>query len=277
MSNVFDVSASGYYHWVNRKESRRYRRKRSLQQEITVIYQEHNGYAGSPLIAEDLKSKEEFKDISRTRVAKEMKELKLRCKTRKKYTHTTDSSHKEPVAENLLNREFTQERPNCAWVTDITYLQVKSKWVYLVVFIDLFNREVVGWDVSESLKTESSIYAFNKAVNKKNPPSGLMVHSDRGVQYASQDFRCVLREHNCIQSMSRKGNCWDNAVAESFFSTLKKRLTRDRNYNSIEELKRDLFWYIEIYYNRYRKHSANNWISPADKLLYYFEELRNCA
>ncbi len=128
-----------------------------------------------------------------------------------------------------------------------------------MVFIDLFNRKVVGWDLSNSLETKSTLKAFQKAIWNRKPPKGLLIHSDRGVQYASKEFRAELTKQHCIQSMSRKENCWDNAVSESFFSTFKTRLTHHRSYDSMDELKRDVFWYIEIYYNRYRKHSANNW------------------
>ena len=162
-------------------------------------------------------------------------------------------------------------------MSDLAYLRVNSHWVYLVVFIDLFNRKVVGWDLSTSLETKSTLHAFKKAIWNRKPPKGLLVHSDRGVQYASKDFREELFLNNCTQSMSRKGNCWDNAVSESFFSTLKTRLTHHRSYDSMEELERDIFWYIEIYYNRYRKHSSNNWISPEQKELNYKADKKKVA
>ena len=277
MSKVLGVSANGFYCWLKRPISIQKLKKLDLQNSIKSQFKKHEGMAGSPTIAKDLNDISEWKSISRTRVAREMNTLGLKSKTRKKWTVTTDSKHKEPVAENLLNREFSRENPNEAWVSDLTYLRVKSHWVYLVVFIDLFNSKVVGWDLSTSLETKSTLHAFRKAIWNRKPSEGLLVHSDRGVQYASKDFREELDLNKCVQSMSRKGNCWDNAVSESFFSTLKTRLTHHRTYNSMEELERDIFWYIEIYYNRYRKHSANNWISPEQKELNYKRNKKKVA
>lgn len=269
MSKVLGVSSTGFYSWLNRPTSIQKLKKLDLQSAIKEEYENHEGMVGSPTITKDLNDVSQWKNISRTRVAREMNLLGLKSKTHKKWTVTTDSKHKEPIAENLLNREFSRDTPNKAWVSDLTYLRVKSHWVYLVVFIDLFNRKVVGWDLSSSLETKSTVHAFRKAIWNRKPPKGLLVHSDRGVQYASKEFRKELNLNSCIQSMSRKGNCWDNAVSESFFSTLKTRLTHHRTYNSMKKLERDIFWYIEIYYNRYRKHSSNNWISPEQKELNY--------
>ncbi len=151
-----------------------------------------------------------------------MRDMGLKCRTVKKFVVTTDSKHNEPVAPNLLDRQFTVPTPDTAWVSDITYLKVGKRWYYLTVFIDLFSRIVVGWDLSASLERYSAIRALNKAILRRRPGhQGLMVHSDRGVQYASKDFRAVLQKHSFVQSMSRKGNCWDNAVAESFFHSIK--------------------------------------------------------
>ncbi len=277
MSKVLGVSSNGFYSWLKKPLSNQKLKKANLQNAIKIEYNNHKGMAGSPTITKDLNDKTEWKSISRTRVAREMSTLGLKSRTRKKWTVTTDSKHKEPIAENLLNREFEREAPNQAWVSDLTYLRVKSHWVYLVVFIDLFNRKVVGWDLDTSLETKSTLHAFRKAVWNRKPPEGLLVHSDRGVQYASKDFRKELDLNKCVQSMSRKGNCWDNAVSESFFSTLKTRLTHHRTYNSMEELEKDIFWYIEIYYNRYRKHSSNNWISPEQKELNYKADKKKVA
>jgi putative transposase len=192
-----------------------------------------------------------------------MRALGLRCNYAKKFVPTTDSAHTEPVAPNLLDRNFTAPAPNMAWVTDITYIRVGRKWHYLTVFIDLYSRMVVGWDLSDSLERHSVIYAFKKAVARRKPPSGLLIHSDRGVQYASKDFRNCLKKKGCIQSMSRKGNCWDKAVVESFFHTIKNQLIRHRNFKAKHEAELALFNYIEAYYNRRRRHSSNGWLSPA--------------
>jgi putative transposase len=264
MSKALGVSASGFYRWLKRLPSKAAVFKQSLQEKIRQIYDSHNGTAGSRTIAADLKGLG-IEGASRTRVASEMQEMDLRCKTRKRFVATTDSKHNEPVAPNILEQNFTQNAPNRAWVSDITYLPVNDKWFYLVVFIDLFSRKVVGWDLSPSLKAESTIKAFEQAVCQRRPQRGLIVHSDRGIQYACKDFRQCLDRYACIQSMSRKGNCWDNAVAESFFSSLKKRLFYHRRYETMEDLRKDLFWYIEVYYNRFRKHSFNNYLTPEEK------------
>jgi putative transposase len=236
-----------------------------LQNNIRKFYDLHKGTAGSRTIAADLQELG-IHGVSKTRVSTEMKRMGFKYKARKRFAVTTNSNHKEPIAPNILNRNFTQEAPNQAWVGDITYLPVGDKWHYLSVFIDLFSRKVVGWDLSSSLHAESTIKAFNKAVYTREPGQGLIVHSDRGIQYASKNFRELLEKNDCIQSMYRKGNCWDNAVAEAFFSSLKKRMIHNnRKYETENELKMDLFEYIEIYYNRFRKHSANKYLTPEKK------------
>lgn len=166
------------------------------------------------MITADIRAEREFSTVSRNRVARHMRDMGLRCKTTKKFVVTTDSKHNEPVASNILNRKFRVAAPNKVWVSDITYLRIGRKWQYLTVFIDLYSRIIIGWDLSNSLERHSMMYAFKKALMRRRPPGGLLVHSDRGVQYASSDFRSLLHDNNCIQSMSRRGNCWDNAVAE---------------------------------------------------------------
>lgn len=226
------------------------------------MYFEHDQMLGSPMITADLQAEERFSKASRVRVAKKMKAMGLQCKTVRKFIVTTDSSHKEPVAPNLLNRRFSVNSPNTVWVTDITYIKVGRKWFYITVFIDLFLRIVVGWDLSNSLERSSVLRAFNKALVRRRPSKGLMVHSDQGVQYVSREFRKLLAKHGCIQSMSRRGNCWDNAVAESFFHTLKTQMIYHRKFLDKQETEIALFQYIEAYYNRRRRHSSNGWLSP---------------
>jgi putative transposase len=215
------------------------------------------------MITADLRSEPEFAAVSKNRVARHMRDMGLRCRTTKKFVVTTDSKHNEPVSPNILNREFSVSSPNTVWVSDITYVKVGPKWQYLTVFIDLFSRIVVGWDLSESLERHSMIRAFRKALWRRRPGEGLLVHSDRGVQYASGDFRELLKEKKFVQSMSRKGNCWDNAVAESFFHTLKTQLIYHRRFQNKDEMEKALFNYIEIYYNRRRRHSTNGYQTPA--------------
>ncbi len=273
MCKALNISESGYRSWRKNPVSPRSSETKRLKARIAELFKEHNQKVGSPMIWADLRSEPEWNSVGIKRVARLMKEMGLRCRSTRKFVATTDSKHKEPVAPNLLERKFTVSAPNKVWVTDITYVRVGRKWCYLTVFIDLYSRMIVGWDLSKSLERVSVMNALGKAWWNRQPNKGLMVHSDRGVQYASKDFRLQLKQFGAVQSMSRKGNCWDNAVAESFFHTLKTQLTHHRRYNTIEDLERDLFWYIEMYYNRRRRHSTNGYIAPAIyEELYYDNE-----
>ncbi len=276
MCHMLHVSMSGFYSWQKRIPSVREENNKRLQMRILELYIEHNQMAGSPMITADLHDEAEFSKVSKNRVARLMHKMNLKCKTLKKFVATTDSKHNKPVAPNLLNRQFKVKAPNTVWVSDITYLKVGNKWNYLTVFMDLFSRQIVGWDLSSSLESTSVIKALNKAIIRRRPPEGLMIHSDRGVQYASKDFKSILTKHGFIQSMSRKGNCWDNAVAESFFHTLKTQLIYHIRLKNINEAERILFKYIEIYYNQRRKHSANGWKAPAHREQEWFN-LRKTA
>lgn len=263
MCQAFEISPSGYYRWLRAPLSNREIKNLALKKRIKELFSQHKGMVGSPIITADLREESRFSNVSRPRVARLMKELGLKCKTVKKFVVTTDSKHREPVSPNLLDRHFSVAAPDQVYVTDITYLKVGKKWHYLTVFIDLFSRHIVGWDLSDSLERFSAINALNKAILRRRPGQGLMVHSDRGIQYASKDFRKLLVKHGFIQSMSRKGNCWDNAVAESFFGTLKTQLIHHRKFQSVLEAEQALFEYIEVYYNRWRKHSTNGYKPPA--------------
>jgi len=263
MCHVLDISPSGYYRWRTVPLSNLKIRNEILKKRISELFFRHKGMVGSPIITADLREDPEFSDVSRNRVARLMREMGLKCKTVKKFVVTTDSRHNEPVAPNLLARQFAVSTPDTVYVSDITYLKVGRKWHYLAVFIDLFSRLVVGWDLSDSLERFSTLKALNKAILRRRPGQGLMVHSDRGIQYASKDFRSALGKHGFVQSMSRKGNCWDNAVAESFFHSLKTQLIHHYTFQSVSEAEQALFQYIEVYYNRQRKHSTNGYKSPA--------------
>lgn len=263
MCHVLEVFRSGYSGWRGRLPSRRQLNKDALKESVRDCYLEaHDGMAGSPTIAADLRAEGKWPQVSRTRVATVMKEMGLRCGTQKKWIQTTDSEHSLPVAPNILDRNFTVAAPNLVWVSDITYLRMGGRWMYLCVFIDLFARRVVGWSLAESMHASHVTLALHRAVAWRKPGKGLIVHSDRGVQYASIEMRQELAKIGSIQSMSRKGNCWDNAVAESFFHLLKSRLTNHKNYATEHELMKDLFIYIEGYYNRKRRHSTNGWMTP---------------
>ena len=215
---------------------------------------------GSPRITEDI----QIKGIrcSENRVARLMKVHGIIAKAKKKFKATTSSKHNLPVAENLLNQDFVAEKPNTVWVSDITYIWTLEGWLYLAVILDLYSRQVVGWAMSDKLTANFVIKALYQAIGWRNPVRGCIFHSDRGIQYASAEFRNVLNSHGFIQSMSRKGNCYDNAVAESFFHTLKTEHVYDYRYETRAEPVRSVFEYIEVFYNRQRRHSAIGYRSP---------------
>ena len=223
MAEALKVSPSGFYAWNNRPESRRRVECQRFDLEVRSIFEASGRRYGSEKITNEMVGRGYGRN--RKRVAGSMKRQGLRSKVCRKFrVKTTDTNHTIPFSPNLLNRRFTVERPNEVWVTDITYLPSKIGWLYLTVFIDLFSRLVVGWCVSTSLGHEAVVEALQRAVWRRKPPQGLMIHSDGGVQFCCQGFRSVLTRHTFVQSMSRKGNCWDNAVAESFFRTLKTEL-----------------------------------------------------
>lgn len=191
-----------------------------------------------------------------------MKENGIRAKRNKKFKATTNSKHNLPVADNLLNRDFKTTKPNQCWVSDITYIGTEEGWLYLATFVDLFSRRVVGWSMSSRMTADLVVNAFQMAIKKRGITTGLIIHSDRGSQYASAAFRDELKKYGCKQSMSRKGDCWDNAVAESFFSNLKLELVNHEKYKTRQEASDQVFDYIEIFYNRQRIHSYLNFVSP---------------
>ena len=260
MCRIFLVSRSGYYKWRSRPESNRTKQNRVLDTQIKAVFKKHNGRYGSPRIAEDLKAV--GLKVSKNRVARRMKEIGLKSIVRKKYRVTTDSKHSYPVAANLLQRDFLTSGPNIVWVSDITYIRTQQGWVYLTVFLDLYSRKIVGWALSDSIDSDMVITALKRAIRRRNPKAGLIIHSDRGVQYACDAFRKILDDNFFIQSMSRKGNCWDNSVAESFFNIIKSELIHHEQFRNKAEALSAIFEYIEIYYNRKRKHSTLNYQTP---------------
>ena len=270
MCRVLSVSRSGYYHWCSRTESQRTIENRRLNAHIKVIFNRHKGRCGSPKITDELNDM--GFPVSKNRVARRMKEMGLRSIYRRKYRTTTDSKHSHPVADNLLQRDFTSDGPDKVWVSDITYVATARGWLYLTVFIDLFSRMVVGWALSSSLSAEMVLTALARGIRNRRPGPGLIIHSDRGVQYACNDFRDVLEKHDFVQSMSRKGECWDNAVAESFFGIIKSELIHREQLKGPQDTLRAIFEYIEIYYNRKRKHSTLGYKTPAQ-----FEQVMKSA
>jgi transposase InsO family protein len=272
MCRVLEVSRSGYYRWLKRKPSQRESDNKRLDAEIREIYDGSKGRYGSPKITEELQDR--GRRVSKNRVARRMREAGLRSKVRRKYRVTTDSKHHFPVAPNLLERNFTAEFPDKVWVSDITYLATRTGWLYLTIIIDLFSRMVVGWALSSSLSHEMVVTALKRAIKNRRPGDGLIFHSDRGVQYACTDFRRELGKHHIVQSMSRKGDCWDNAVAESFFGIMKTELVYHEQYGGHQDTLHSIFEYIEAFYNRERRHSTLGYLCPVE---YEKQKLKHCA
>jgi len=262
MAKVFGVSRSGYYAWRKRGAGRRQTRDEEILKEIRRIFWEHHKRYGSPRIHEELKRQGIF--VGKKRVARLMRENALAARAKKAWKRTTDSRHGLAVAENLLNRDFKATRAGEKWVSDITYVRTRVGWMYLTVILDLHDRKVVGWSIAEDMKACRVCAAFEMAVMNRKPLEGFIFHSDRGVQYCSTDFRELLTKlcPTGRQSMSRKGNCWDNACAESFFKTLKEELDGLDGKHTAKEVRTNLFEYIEVYYNRYRRHSALGYVAP---------------
>ena len=262
MCRVLEVGRSGFYAWLNRPESLRSREDLRLIDEIKTVHTGSRQTYGSPRVHADLKDKGYV--IGKHRVARLMRENGIVSKHRRKFRATTDSRHNHPVAKNKLERQFSASQPGQCWVSDITYIPTREGWLYLAVTLDLFHRKVVGWAMDRCMTRWLVMKALNMAIQNGNVELGLIHHSDRGVQYACQDFQALLETHAIECSMSRKGDCWDNAVAESFFHTLKVEQTRDRNYKTRQEAKKDIFEYIEVFYNRQRRHSYLGYLSPVE-------------
>ncbi len=262
MCNVLEVSRSGYYSWQSRPESKQSRKRKKLLHNIREIHsKKHKDSYGSPRIHRELKKQGEF--CNEKTVAKIMNEAGIQAKTVKKFKVTTDSNHSHPVAENVLNREFNQATaPNQIWVSDITYIWTFEGWMYLACVVDLYSRKVVGWSMSSRMTKELVLDALQMAIHQRHPSKKLLHHSDRGSQYCSEKYQNLLKEIGIRCSMSRKGNCWDNAVMESFFATLKKELVHHERYKTRAEARMSIFEYIEVFYNRERVHSALGYQSP---------------
>src|ERR1044071_3837921 len=261
MCDALSVSASGYHAWRSRPESPRKIANRKLLADIRRVHADHRGRYGAPRIHAELRA--EGQSVSRKRVERVMRRHGIRAHTPRRYrVCTTDINHSLPVAENLLDQNFGANRPNQVWLADITYIPTGEGWLYLAVILDLFTRKVVGWAMRDHMRAELTIAALTMAIQRRRPGAGLIHHSDRGSQYAAGDYRDILQAVAIVQSMSRKGNCWDNAPMESFFGTLKTELVHHGEYPNRDAARRDLFAYIEGYYNRLRRHSAIGYITP---------------
>lgn len=260
MCRVLKVSRSGYYAFRGRGKSMRQLDNERILAAIREAHKESRKIYGSPRITDSLR--DGGIRCSENRVARLMRANGIAAKMKRKFKATTDSTHNLPVAKNLLNRQFKVDKPNRVWVSDITYIWTTEGWLYLAVVLDLFSRQIVGWAMSDRITQDIVMNAFSQALWRRKPKAGLMFHSDRGSQYAAGGFRNLLTGRGFIQSMSRKGNCYDNAVAESFFHTLKTEVIYHEKYLTRNQARQSIFEYIEMFYNRKRKHSTLGYRSP---------------
>jgi transposase InsO family protein len=258
-----NVSRSDYYEWLDCPISDRDRKNKELTEKIKEIFNQNHKIYGIRRISKKLAEKDIF--ISNRKIGKLMRMENLFCKTKKKFKVTTDSKHNKIISPNLLKRQFNNiNHPDKFWVGDITYIHTDSGWLYLATVIDLYSRKVIGWSMANHMKAKLVNNALTMALFKRKPAKRLIWHSNRSGQYASDSHRNILKDHDIIQSMSRKSDCWDNAVAESFFHTLKTELTNHYQFKNRQEAKNIIFEYIEVFYNRIRIHSANNYLAPAE-------------
>lgn len=270
LCRVLEVSRSGYYAWSRRGPSRRQQEDERLSRIIVEIFEGSRGTYGSPRIHAELLERHEC--VSRKRVARLMAKLGLVATPPRRFRKTTDSSHGLPAAENILNRNFDVEAPNTAWVADISYIRTWEGWLYLAVVLDLYSRRVVGWALADHMRTELTLSALDMALVRRRPPKGLVHHSDRGKQYASVQYQQRLAEWGVVCSMSRKGDCWDNAVAESFFGTLRTDLLNRRPWLTKTATRNAVVEYIELFYNLKRRHSYLGNLSPTQHERLYLGE-----
>jgi putative transposase len=260
MCRVLKVSESGFYAWRKRPVSQRKREDAQITEELRQGFHAHQGRYGSPRLHVELRDR--GIRCSRKRVARLMQETGLCAKRKRRRVVTTRRDTSHPVAPNVLNREFTATEPNTTWTTDITYIPTAQGWLYLAVILDLYSRMVVGWSMSAHCDEELVERALDMALMRRRPKAGLLHHSDRGCQYTSRAYRLCLEQAGMRVSMSRKGNCWDNAAMESFFGTLKGECVGSRLYASHDEARLAIFTYLEVYYNRIRRHSTLGYVSP---------------
>jgi putative transposase len=269
MCQAMRVDRSGYYAYLGRGLGIRHEENERLTRKIKEIWRQSRGVYGSPRITAELRSW--GLRHGENRIARLMRENGIKARTRKKFKITTKSDHNLPIAEDLVGRDFSASRINELWLSDITYIWTWEGWLYLSAVMDAFNREIVGWALEERLKKDLVVNALHKALTNRDPQPGLIFHSDRGGQYASFEVRRILKARGIRQSMCGKGNCYDNAMMESFFSSLKKELVRLETFHSKEQAWRSVFDYIEVFYNRQRRHSALNYRTPME---YYREAIQ---
>jgi transposase InsO family protein len=262
MCRTLEVSPAGYYAWRHRPPSARRQRQDTLTAQIRVIHAQVKARYGSPRVQAELRARGHSCCVNT--VARLMQQAGIAAKTTRKFRHTTDSNHDRSVADNLLDRQFDPTRFNQAWVADITFIPTREGWLYLAVVEDLYSRMVVGWALDKCMTSRLVVEALGMAVAKRLPGKDLLAHSDRGSQYASEHYRRLLATHGITCSMSRRADCWDNAPMESFFASLKKELVHHEDYQTREEAKASIFEYIEVFYNRQRRHSTLGFKSPTE-------------
>ena len=262
LCRVLEVSPSGYYAWVDRPPPAKMAQDAQLAAEIAGTHKRSRGTYGSPRVHADLRAR--GIKAGKNRVARLMRKNGIEARRKRRYRRTTDSNHSNPVAPNILEREFAPEAPNKVWVTDVTYVWTDEGWLYLAVMLDLFARRVVGWATSATNDTDLALAALGPALSTRRPGAGLVHHSDRGSPYASADYRAALDARGIIASMSRTGDCWDNAVAESFFASIKAELIDHERYATRAEGVAAIGDYIEQFYNTARRHSFLNYVSPIE-------------
>jgi transposase InsO family protein len=261
LCRLLAVTRQGYYAFAKRPLSSRLQEERSIRERLRVLHTESDGTYGSPRMLRALQS--EGIRVGKRRIERALRSMGLRGRQRRRWRVTTRANPAHPVVDNALARDFTASRPDEKWVTDISYVWTDEGWCYLAVILDLFSRAVVGWSMDTTLSTQLPLAALDMALRRRCPTARLMHHSDRGCQYTSADYRQALGKAGIAVSMSRKGNCWDNAVAESFFATLKTELVYRRSWDTRADLRAAVFQYIEVFYNRRRLHSSIGYKSPA--------------
>lgn len=255
MCRVLDVSPSGYYAWRNRTPSQQARARAALDATVREEFKRRKGRAGAPRLSRHL-------GRGRRQVAQSLRRQGLRAKAARKFKATTNSNHSLPVAENLLQQDFTAQRPNQVWVGDITYIATDEGWLYLAVVLDLFSRKVVGWSMSDRMTATLVCDALRMALFRRKRPRGVIMHTDRGSQYCSREHRALLDQHGLVASMSARGNCYDNAAMESWNHSLKVEAIHGERFATRSEAKAQVFEYIEVDYNRDRLHSTLGYVSP---------------
>jgi transposase InsO family protein len=262
MCRVLGVSTSGFYIWRRNTGSSREKQNVKLVTHIKAVHEESRKTYGSPRIHAELCSR--GIRCGKNRVARLMRQKGIQARHKRKFKATTDSNHHLPVYDNCLNRAFDVASANMSWAADITYIRTREGWLYLAVILDLFSRKIIGWSMKERMEKQLVIDALLMAIGQRKPVRGILHHSDRGSQYASKEYQALLKESGISCSMSRKANCWDNAVVESFFSTLEREWVQGKGYRTRSDARSDIFYFIETWYNRKRRHSTLGYLSPAE-------------